>query len=78
VLATSRERDAEGAEPVAQPMYWTCEPGGGRVFGCVPGHFASTFGNPWFRLLLLRGIAWAARENPRRFDGLVFEEVQAR
>lgn len=73
VLATALERDATDAEPAAQPMFWTFEAGRGRVFGCVPGHFTSTFGNPWFRLLLLRGIAWSAREDPRRFDGLVFE-----
>ena len=78
VLATSPERDAEGSEPAAQPMFWTYEIGRGRVFGCVPGHFASTFGNPWFRLLLLRGIAWTAREDPRRFDGLVFEGAEAK
>ena len=46
------------------------ELGKGRVFGCVPGHCAQTFDNPLFRKLLLRGIAWAAGENPLRFGDL--------
>jgi type 1 glutamine amidotransferase len=52
----------------AQPMFWCYEPGKGRVFGCVPGHSARTFDNPAFRKLLLRGIAWAAGDDPSRFD----------
>ncbi len=62
VLATSvEERGAKGNTPMAaQPMLWCYESGKGRVFGCVPGHFAATFEDPNFRDLLLRGIAWVA------------------
>jgi len=71
VLATCAEEPAEGeTTPSAQPMFWTCESGQGRVFGCVLGHNNFTFDHPYFRLLLLRGIAWSARENPHRFDTL--------
>ena len=70
VLATSVEDKAKrGSTPrTAQPMFWCYELGEGRVFGCVPGHSAKTFDNPVFRKLLLRGIAWTARENPLPFD----------
>lgn len=70
VLATSVEDKAKrgGTPRAAQPMFWCYELGKGRVFGCVPGHSARTFDDPLFRKLLLRGIAWTARENPLLFD----------
>lgn len=55
-----------------QPLVWTFEPKiGGRVFVSIPGHFAWTFDDPIFRALLLRGIAWTAREPIDRFNDLV-------
>ncbi len=72
VLATSDETVAKGATQLKpQPMFWTCARGKGRVFGCTPGHFNWTFDDPYFRLILLRGMAWAAGESPYRFDCLV-------
>lgn len=65
VLATGKEDDKE------QPLFWTLEPGGGRVFVSIPGHFAWTFDDPLFRVLLLRGVAWAANEPVDRFNDLV-------
>jgi putative heme-binding domain-containing protein len=46
----------------SQPLFWTLEPSKGRVFVSIPGHYAWTFDDPLFRILLLRGIAWTARE----------------
>jgi putative heme-binding domain-containing protein len=54
-----------------QPLFWTTEPNGGRAFVSIPGHFSWTFDDPAFRVLLLRGIAWAAREQVDRFNDLV-------
>lgn len=54
-----------------EPMFWTYEYGKGRVFGCILGHYTWTFDDPFFRILLLRGMAWAAGESPYRFDPLV-------
>jgi type 1 glutamine amidotransferase len=65
LLATGIE---EGRE---QPLFWTLEPSKGRVFVSIPGHFAWTFDDPLFRILLLRGIAWVAREPVDRFNDLV-------
>ncbi len=70
VLATSREATSPGrdTDSVPQPQFWTYRHGEGRVFGCVPGHYTWTFDDPYFRLLTLRGMAWAAGESPHRFD----------
>lgn len=61
VLATSEE------EGKATPQVWVRESGRGRVFVCIPGHFTWTFDDPAYRVLLLRGMAWAAGEDPDRF-----------
>ncbi len=53
-----------------QPLFWTFEPSNGRVFVSIPGHFAWTFDDPLFRILVLRGIAWAARAPVDRFNDL--------
>lgn len=71
VLATSREKiNKHSPDTEAQPMFWTHTHGKGRVFGCVLGHYTWTFDDPYFRLLLLRGIAWSVRQSPYRFDPL--------
>jgi type 1 glutamine amidotransferase len=53
-----------------QPQFWTLEPSKGRVFVSILGHYSWTFDDPLFRLLLLRGIAWTAREPVDRFNEL--------
>lgn len=54
---------ASGVEEGApQPLLWAKEQNGGRVFVSIPGHYTWTFDDPLFRLLLLRGMAWTARE----------------
>lgn len=76
VLAGSREPTDAGSDGLAlQPMFWTYQRGSGRVLGCVPGHYCWTFDDPYFRLWLLRGMAWAARERPCRFDDLVLRSA---
>jgi len=70
VLAVSDEDGNGDTARQPQPVFWTYESGRGRVFGCVPGHRAGTFDDPWFRLAVLRGIAWAAGGSPYRFDRL--------
>ncbi len=64
VLATGKE------DGMDQPLFWTLEPSGGRVFVSIPGHFSWTFDDPLFRVLLLRGIAWTAHEPVDRFNDL--------
>ena len=75
VLATTVEEDK------AWPILWTHEPdkdegGKGRVFCSVLGHYSWTFDDPLFRILILRGAAWAAREPVQRFDSLAIDDVK--
>lgn len=71
VLASSPERLTPKDEAVKnQPIYWAAQPGAGRLFGCIPGHFTWSFDDPYSRLLLLRGIAWAGGTSPYRLDPL--------
>jgi putative heme-binding domain-containing protein len=65
VLASSIE---EGAP---QPQVWVREHGKGRVFASIVGHFTWTFDDPLYRVLLLRGMAWSARQPLDRFGELV-------
>jgi Trehalose utilisation len=65
VLATA----VEDKEP--RPLFWTVEHARGRVFVSIPGHYSWTFDDPLYRVLLLRGIAWSAREPVDRFNDLV-------
>lgn len=66
VLATQ----VEDKEP--RPLFWTTEPAKGRVFVSIPGHYSWTFDDPMYRVLLLRGIAWAAKEPVDRFNDLIW------
>ncbi len=53
-----------------RPLVWTFRKGNGRVFASIPGHYTWTFGDPLFRALALRGVAWAAGEPVERFERL--------
>jgi putative heme-binding domain-containing protein len=66
ILATAIE------EKAPQPQLWSLEHGRGRVFVSIPGHYSHSFDDPLFRVLLLRGIAWSAREPVDRFNDLVW------
>lgn len=65
-LATAIE---DGA---ARPQCWVTEPAtGGRIFVTLGGHYSWTFDDPVFRTLVLRGLAWSAKEPVDRFNNLV-------
>ncbi len=53
-----------------RPLLWTREKGKGRIFASIPGHYTWTLNDPLFRILLLRGIAWAGGESTARLEGL--------
>jgi type 1 glutamine amidotransferase len=75
VLATAEEQDRQTGQRRDQPMFWAHNRGKGRVYGCILGHYTWTFDDPYFRILLLRGMAWAANESPYRFDPLVLRGI---
>jgi type 1 glutamine amidotransferase len=54
-----------------RPMMWTFKKGTGRVFASIAGHYTWTFDDPLFRILVLRGLAWAAGESTERFHALM-------
>lgn len=64
----------EDGEP--WPLFWTLELAvvnakeRGRVFVSILGHDSWTFDDPLFRILLLRGMAWSAKEDVDRFNEL--------
>jgi type 1 glutamine amidotransferase len=77
ILATSDETISEDSEQTkAEPMFYCYEYGKGRVFSCILGHYTWTFDDPYFRILMLRGMAWAANESPYRFDLLVTRGIE--
>jgi type 1 glutamine amidotransferase len=76
VLATSDEITDDQGHKAPQPVLWTYTCGKGRVVGCQPGHSTWTFDDPYFRIVLLRGAAWAAGQSPYRFDGLVLRDAR--
>jgi len=55
-----------------RPQLWAREHGKGRVFVSIPGHYTWSFDDPLFRLLLLRGIAWSAKEPADRWRELIW------
>ena len=58
----------------SRPLIWTQEKGKGRIFASVPGHYTWTLNDPLFRIILLRGIAWAAGESPARLEALAVQK----
>jgi len=49
---------------VRDDTFWTYKSGKGRVFGTTTGHFTYTYYDPTYRVLLLRGMAWALDIDP--------------
>ena len=60
-------------EGAPRAMAWVFETGKGRAFSTLLGHYTWTFDDPYFRVLLLRGMAWAAREPLGRFESAVLD-----
>ncbi len=50
---------------------WTKEVGRGRVFVTAAGHNYFTFNDPYFRIILLRAMAWTMNESFDPFKPLV-------
>ena len=46
----------------ARPILWTLAREKSRIVGCIPGHYTWSFDDPLFRVLVLRSICWAARQ----------------
>jgi type 1 glutamine amidotransferase len=84
VLGEAEERekpkDANSAKKL-YPMLWTrADPETkGRAFVTLQGHYVWTFDDPYFRAILLRGIAWAGGaegDEIYRFEPLILQGVK--
>ena len=75
VLASDMEDDGDGKQ-VRVPLIWNLQSGKGRVHVNILGHYNWTFNDPLFRILVLRGIAWAADQPIDRFGALATAEVK--
>jgi type 1 glutamine amidotransferase len=53
------------------PVFWTREVGQGKVFATAVGHNYFTFNDPYFRIILLRAMAWTMNEPFDPFKPLV-------
>jgi len=60
------------------PLFWTKQVGKGRVFGSIPGHNLFTFNDAYFRIILLRAMAWTMNESFDPFKPLVTKGIKLR
>ena len=58
------------------PVMWTTEVGQGRVFVSGAGHNYFTFNDPYFRIILLRAMAWTMHESFDPFKPLVTRHLE--
>ena len=76
LIATTDEPNAKDPNIIKpEPMFWKYQHGKGRVFACILGHYDRTFDDPYLRILLLRGIAWAGNEPVYCLDKLVLFDL---
>ena len=58
------------------PAMWTTEVGRGGVFVSGVGHNYFTFNDPYFRIILLRAMAWTMNESIDPFKPLVTAHLE--
>ena len=66
----------EDLDGKAWPVMWTKEAGRSRVFVSGAGHNYYTFNDPYFRIILLRAMAWTMHESFDPFKPLVTLHLQ--
>ncbi len=88
VLATAKAGPAIANKPLPAPpdlskldgkdwpVMWTREVGQGRIFVTLAGHNYFTFNDPYFRIILLRAMAWTMRESFDPFKPLVMMHLE--
>jgi type 1 glutamine amidotransferase len=64
VLATAEQDGGDW------PIMWTVQKDKGRVFASIFGHYTWTWEDPIYQIIVLRGIAWAAGDNPASLETL--------
>ncbi|MBC8217968.1 MAG: ThuA domain-containing protein [Planctomycetes bacterium] len=59
------------------PVMWTKQVGRGKVFVTGAGHNYFTFNDPYFRIILLRAMAWTMNESFDPFKPLVTQDIKS-
>ena len=75
-FATPGPPKPEDLDGQAWPVVWTMEKGPGRVFATVLGHNYFSFNDPFFRIILLRAMAWTMKEPFDPFKPLVGMHIE--
>jgi type 1 glutamine amidotransferase len=70
VLATAAQDGADW------PIMWTFQKDKGRVFASIFGHYTWTWEDPVYQIIVLRGIAWAAGEDPASLESLATTSLE--
>lgn len=68
---TRGPHDADELDGEKWPVMWTQVKGKGKLFVTVPGHNYFMFNDPYFRIILLRAMAWTMDESFDPFKPLV-------
>ena len=71
-----RQPKIDDLDGKAWPVMWTTEVGPGRVFVSGVGHNYFTFNDPYFRIILLRAMAWTMNESFDPFKPLVTAHLE--
>ncbi|MCH7908044.1 MAG: ThuA domain-containing protein [Candidatus Hydrogenedentes bacterium] len=74
--ASTRAPKPEELDGKPWPVVWTHESGKGRVFATLLGHNYFTFNDPYFRIILLRAMAWTLNESFDPFKPLVISHLE--
>ena len=76
---TSRPHRPDELDGRAWPVFWVKENvgGAGKVFVSVMGHNYFTYQNPYFRIILLRALAWVVNEDWDPFKRLVTDGIES-
>ena len=72
----SREPKPEELDGKAWPVMWMREKGRSKTFATVSGHNYFSFNDPYFRIILLRAMAWAMGESFDPFKPLVESHLE--
>jgi len=76
VNASDRPPTPDQLDGKSWPVFWTKQIGKGRVFGSLPGHNFFTFNDPYFRIILLRAMAWTMNASFDPFKPVVTKGVE--
>lgn len=73
---STRPPETDELDDEAWPVAWMKETGQGKVFATVLGHNYFSFNDPYFRIILLRAMAWTMNESFEPFKHVVLRNLE--